>query len=135
MAALFQNEFPAGFRDISGFETLSFRAAVNFDDARNSNYNTGGVDQNLSIILADGTWESATVTVTVSEFSNALFFPPGDTGPVPKVLLNTVRIPMAAFSGVDLTDVRGVQFRFDKRPFGALLISDIVFQSAPVVLP
>ena len=133
LAALFQNDLPAGFRDISGFETLSFRAAVNFDDARNCNYNTGCVDQNLSIILGDGTGGTASVTVT--DHSNALFFPPGDTGPIPKVVLNTVRIPMSAFIGVDLTDVRTIQFRFDKRPSGALLISDIVFQSDPVLGP
>jgi hypothetical protein len=91
------------------------------------------VDQNLSIILGDGTGGTASVTVT--DHSNALFFPPGDTGPIPKVVLNTVRIPMSAFIGVDLTDVRTIQFRFDKRPSGALLISDIVFQSDPVLGP
>ena len=63
----------------------------------------------------------------MSRFSDALFFPPGEVGPVPKVVLNTVRIPLIAFVGVDLTDVRSIQFRFDQEPQGALLVTDLAF--------
>src|SRR5689334_25017332 len=38
-----------------------------------------------------------------------------------------VRIPLSAFSGVNLADIRSVQFSFDQRASGALLISDIAF--------
>jgi hypothetical protein len=50
---------------------------------------------------------------------------------VPKVLLNTARIPVTGFSGVNLSDIRSVQFKFDQSPAGALLISDVAFSSPP----
>jgi hypothetical protein len=63
--------------------------------------------------------------------STVLFYPPGTTGPVPKVLLNMARIPLTSFTGVNLTDIRSVQFRFDQTASGALLITDLAFTSAP----
>jgi thiamine monophosphate synthase len=67
----------------------------------------------------------------VSDVSTALFFPPGSVGPVPKVVLNTVRVPLTAFGGVNLNNIRAVQFAFDERFQGAVLIADIAFASAP----
>jgi len=45
--------------------------------------------------------------------------------------LNTVRIPLSAFSGVNLNAVRSVQFNFNERLQGAVLITDVAFASAP----
>jgi hypothetical protein len=50
---------------------------------------------------------------------------------VPKVVLNTVRIPLTAFTGVNLNNVRSVQFTFNERLQGGLLIADVAFASAP----
>ncbi|HKA56775.1 MAG TPA: hypothetical protein VKJ47_24285 [Candidatus Binatia bacterium] len=128
--ASYQNDLPAGQRDVSLFAAVQFRASVNFSDPRNSI----GVPQNLSVTLTDGMGNSS--TARVSDFSTALFFPPGGKFgaavivppfPVPKVLLNTVRVPLAAFSGVNLTDIRSVKFRFDQSASGALLVSDLAF--------
>jgi hypothetical protein len=69
--------------------------------------------------------------VRVSDVSQALFFPPGKVGPVPKVVLNTVRVPLSAFGGVNLNAVRSVQFTFDERLQGAILVTDVAFASAP----
>jgi len=128
--ASYRNDLPAGRRDVSGFAAFQFRASVNFSDPRNSI----GVPQDLSVTLTDGTGNSA--TARVNDFSTALFFPPGGKFgaavivppfPVPKVLLNTVRLPLAVFTGVNLTDIRSVEFRFDRSAPGALLISDLAF--------
>jgi hypothetical protein len=83
----------------------------------------------VRVVLTDGA--GATSAVTVASFSDVLFYPPGSVGPVPKVVLNTARIPVTAFSGVNLTDIRSVQFKFDQSPSGALLISDVSFASPP----
>ena len=123
--ANYRNDLPTGARDVSGFTWLTFRVSVNFADTRNPS----GIGQNFSVVLTDGT--GATSSVTVNSFSDVLFYPPGTTGPVPKVLLNTARIPVSAFSGVNLSDIRSVQFRFDQSPSGALLISDVAFASPP----
>ena len=61
----------------------------------------------------------------------SLFYPPGEVAPVPKVVLNTVRVPLSSFRGVNLNTVRSVQFAFNERLQGALLITDVAFASAP----
>jgi len=81
----------------------------------------------LTVTLTDGA--SHTASVTVGSNTGALFFPPGAVNPVPKLFLNTVRIPLTAFLGVNLGDVRQVTFRFDQRNSGALLVSDIAFSN------
>jgi hypothetical protein len=122
--ATYENYLPDGSRDVSAYSVLQFRASVNFADDRN----TPGTPQDLAVILAGGSGNSA--TVHASDFSSALYYPPGRAfpiTPVPKVFLNTVRIPLGAFAGIDLTDVQSIQFAFDQPPQGALLISDIAF--------
>ncbi|HEV2799523.1 MAG TPA: hypothetical protein VGW12_03450 [Pyrinomonadaceae bacterium] len=121
----YTNDLPLGARNVSGYQALTFRASVNFSDTRNAS----NTPQNFSIVLTDGA--GATSTVRVGDVSNALFYPPGTVGPVPKVLLNTVRIPLSSFTGVNLSDIRSVKFNFDQTGTGALLISDIAFASAP----
>jgi hypothetical protein len=119
--AAYSNDLPAGARNVSGFSALVFRASVNFASPRNP----VNVPQDLRVRLTDGA--GATASVAVSAFSQALFYPPGNTNPVPKVVLNTVRAPLNAFTGVNLTDVRRITFEFSERATGSLLISDLSF--------
>jgi hypothetical protein len=125
ITANYNNDLPLGARDVSGFRWLTFRVAVNFADTRNPS----GIGQNFTVVLTDGA--GATSSVTVNSYADVLFYPPGSVGPVPKILLNTARIPVSAFSGVNLSDIRSVRFRFDQSPSGALLISDVSFASPP----
>jgi hypothetical protein len=127
LTATYTNDLPLGSRDVGGFKWLTFRVSVNFADTRNA----AGAAQNFTVVLTDGT--GATSSVAVAGVSDVLFYPPGSVGPVPKVLLNTARLPMTAFSGVNLSDIRSVQFRFNQKTSGALLISDVAFASAPTV--
>jgi hypothetical protein len=128
ISATLTNDVPPGQRNVSGFQALQFRASVNYNDVRNV------AAQNFRVVLKDGT--GATASVRVADFSPALFFPPGSTGFVPKVVLNTVRLPLSAFAGVNLTDVRSVAFVFDQQSQGALLITDVAFASAAhIALP
>jgi len=96
---------------------------VNFADARN----LAGLAQDFRVRLTDASGSSA--SVRVSDVSGALYFPPGDL--IPKVVLNTVRVPLSAFGGVNLNNVRSVQFTFDEKLQGAVLITDVAFASAP----
>lgn len=121
LTAQYTNELPPGFRDVSPFGVLQFRVSVNFEDGRNP----FGAPRDFSVRLVDGT--GAVASVTVGSVSSGLYYPPGSVSPVPKVILNTVRIPLTAFGAVDLTDIRSVQFRFNQSASGALLISDIAF--------
>jgi hypothetical protein len=119
--ANYQNDIPAGSGNVSAYRALQFRASVNFADGRN----TPAVAQDLSIALVDGL--SRVALARVSAFSGALFYPPGQVAAVPKVVLNTVRVPLSAFTGIDQTDIRSIVFQFDQRAQGALLVSDIAF--------
>jgi hypothetical protein len=123
-SATYENDLPEGARDVSGYYALQFRASVNFDDTRNPE----GNPQDYMVSLTDGAGNTA--TLLVSDTSSALYYPPGGrmAAPVPKVFLNTIRIPLALFSGVDLTDIRSVTFSLDQDPQqGALLITDLLF--------
>jgi hypothetical protein len=122
--ATYVNNLPLGSTNVSGFQALQFRVSVNFEDTRNAK-----APQNFSVVLTDGA--GAQATVLVGSVSTALFYPPGTTGPVPKVVLNTARIPLTAFTGVNLSDIRSVKFQFDQSASGALLITDLAFASAP----
>ncbi len=123
--ASYRNELPAGSGNVSGFAALQFRVNVNYFDPRN----TLNAAQDFSLSLADAAGRSSTTLVSSS--SRALFFPPGTSSrtdiPVPKIFLNTARIPLSAFSGVNLNNIRSIEFRFDQRAQGALLISDLAF--------
>lgn len=125
----YQNDLPVGARDVSGFEALQFRASVNFDEPGLA-HNQPDQPQDLTVVLTDGFGRST--AVRVSDHSPALYYPPGRSGGVlPKILHNTVRIPLSAFSGVNLRDVRSVRFNFNREHAGALLISDLAFASNP----
>jgi hypothetical protein len=119
----YRNDVPPSFGNVSGYQAVQFRVSVNFADARNIE----GLAQDFRVRLTDASGSSA--SVRVSDVSGALYFPPGDI--VPKVVLNTVRIPLSAFGGVNLNNVRSVQFTFDQRLQGAILVTDVAFASAP----
>ena len=126
-SAFLNNDLPPTQRNLTFFQALQFRASVNFEDDRNAT----DTIQNFRVALTDGT--GATASIRVSDFSPALFVPPGDVqikSPVPKVILNTVRLPLSAFSQVNLADIHSVKFLFDEKSQGALLITDIAFVSA-----
>jgi hypothetical protein len=121
----YRNDIPPALGNVSGYQAVQFRVSVNFADARN----LANLAQNFRVRLTDASGASA--SVRVSDVSGALFFPPGEIGPVPKVVLNTVRIPLSAFGGVNLNAVRSVQFTFNENVQGAVLVTDLAFASAP----
>jgi len=85
----YRNDLPPTLGNVSGFQAIQFRVSVNFADVRNLE----DLAQDFRVRLTDAAGASA--SVRVSDVSGALFFPPGTTGPVPKVVLNTVRIPLS----------------------------------------
>lgn len=121
------NAIPAPHRDVSDYEYLQFRAALDFSDE----LNPSGQPQDLSVSLTDGA--GLTASTPVSLHSNALYYPPSDDAPleadtsVPRAVFNTVRVPLSALDDVFLTDVRSVRLMFDQTPQGAVNVSDLLF--------
>ena len=121
----YRNNIPAALGNVSDFQAVQFRVSVNFADVRNF----AGLAQDFRVVLTDAAGHSS--SVRVSDVSGALYFPPGEVLAVPKIVLNTVRVPLSAFNGVNLNAVRSVQFAFNERFQGGVLITDVAFASSP----
>jgi hypothetical protein len=123
--AFYQNDLPAGSRDVSGFYALQFRASVNYSDPDNK----VEAPQDFTVVLTDGNGNSAATRASL--WSRDLYYPFGpnvDPGfPVPREFLNTVRIPLTAFQGINLADVRSIRFNFDQRAEGFAFLDDLAF--------
>ena len=120
-----RDDLPPGERNVSGFQAVQFRVVVDFSDPRNA----PGVPQNFDVVLTDTAGRSD--AVAVASVSNALYFPPGETIVVPKIVLSTVRIRLSSFPHVNLNAVASVSFRFDQKLQGNVLVDDVAFASAP----
>jgi len=119
--AVYENAIPASSQDITGTEAILFRVCENFVDMPAASPLT------FSIQLVDAAGNISNQVVT--DHTNALFYPPGiEWGVLPKVLFNTVRIPVAAFTGIDLAHARYIRFRFNRSAAGAILVSDLAFK-------
>ncbi len=116
--AFYNNDIPAAYQDFSHVQSLSFRACVNFSET------TPGSNNDFTVQLIDSAGNVA--GTSAAQHTNALFYPPGSLATfLPKVLFNTVRIPMTAFVGVDIAKIRRITFKFNRSAAGAVLISDI----------
>ncbi len=129
-SALFTNDIPAGAnRDVSTFQYFQFRSTVNFTDTRNA----AGQPQDFSVRFTDGA--GATQTLRVGQYSNALYYPPGTVGPVPKVLTNGVRLPLSALTAVNKANLARVEVLFNQQPSGAVFVADAHFYRTGSVAP
>jgi hypothetical protein len=117
--ASFSNDLPGAAGNIDRFTHLQFRAGVLFTDRRNR----AGEPQNFSVTLTDAGGRNS--STSAGFWSPALFFPPGDSDVVPKLFLNTVRIPVWAFPGIRLDQVRRVRIEFNGPQQGAILLTDL----------
>ncbi|MEM9554256.1 MAG: hypothetical protein AAGC60_08350 [Acidobacteriota bacterium] len=128
-SAYWRNSLPSGQRNLTGFTDVQFRVGIDFTDGRNPS----GVDQDLSVRLTDGLGRVSSVRASL--YSDALRYPPGSFSVVPKLFLNTVRIPLSRFS-VDRSDVRSVELRFDRKTTGGVMVTDLAFsRTAPASSP
>lgn len=129
-------ELPAGTGDLSRFTTLSLRAAVD----PLSPLNAAGATQRFTLRLTDGAGQVAAVTTRRDE--PALTFPPGNVtenevfGPTYSSLLplSTLRVPLADFGGIDLTDVAEIALVFDQSLSGALFLGDLELSRPPQIV-
>ncbi|GAA4467226.1 hypothetical protein GCM10023093_22720 [Nemorincola caseinilytica] len=116
----YQNDIPASQQDITYMEALQFRAAIRYDQS------VTGLDLDYTVQLIDSA--GAVSSQKVHDHSYALYYPPGTHATyLPKVMFNSIRIPISSFTGIDLKKVRKVKFLFDRSAAGSILISDLSF--------
>ncbi|MHA7833269.1 MAG: poly(ethylene terephthalate) hydrolase family protein [Algiphilus sp.] len=119
-------------KDVSAYQMMSVRIGVSHGDMDNAD------GQDFRIELEDSS--GATASVIASDYSDALFYPPGDDFESPgsrKTTLNAVDVPLTAFEGVDLQSLDSVSLIFDKTPAGTVQLTDLLFQrtqNLPIVI-
>lgn len=108
----------AAAADFSGFRALSLR--VSPDD-------TTATNADLSVSISDAA--GAVATRKLSDVSRAGQLLPGTRNSPRKTLLQQAQIPLASFTGVDLTTVREVTVDVPRRN-GGVLLSDVALLPA-----
>jgi len=118
----YENDVPATNQDVSSYQALTFRSCVNFPET------TSGIDNDFTVQLIDSAGNTA--SQAVSSHSHALFYEPGtQANDLPKLVFNTIRIPLNSFTSVNLSKIRHIRFKFNKSATGAVLISDLAFSN------
>jgi hypothetical protein len=108
---------PSGKGDVSGFEALTVRVAV---DPTDGERNPPGKARPFSIVVRDA--EGRTASYRVPSSHPAVRYPVRAL-----VVLSAVRVPLSSFAGVDLTRLAAVELRFDQARRGRLLVTDLSF--------
>ncbi|MCC6223452.1 MAG: hypothetical protein IT201_08185 [Thermoleophilia bacterium] len=115
--ARFETRIPTAHADVRALGSLSLRVAVDPTDRKRSR---PGRPLPFTVVLRDASGGEA--SVPVPRFHPAVRYPTRGLA-----VLGEVRIPLAAFAGVDLGDVAAVELRFDRVASGRLLVSDLSF--------
>ncbi|MDX1415687.1 MAG: hypothetical protein R3293_15935, partial [Candidatus Promineifilaceae bacterium] len=129
--AVYEVSLPQGMGDLSAYDILHLRAAVD----PMSPLNIAGEAQPFTLRLTDGSGSSASI---VLDETAALAFPEGEvrqigdfTGWDNLVLLSSIRLPLSDFSGIDLSDVQSISFLFDQTDSGAIFVTDLELLDVP----
>lgn len=104
--------------DVSAYDGVRLRVAV-LGDARNDTRSV----QAFTVVLEDTAGHRS--VVDTGGRTNSLARLPMSV--VRHAVLNGVRLPTSAFTGVDLTHIRAVELRFDHTRAGRLSVSDLAF--------
>jgi len=119
---------PAGQRDISGFQAVSFRISQKVASASNP----ANQAQDLRVTLTDGGGHSR--AIRVSKLKEIPYPYQRGIASLVKSALCTIRIPLAAYhihclnvDQVDLTDVTTLSFQFAEKTTGEIEIDSLQF--------
>jgi hypothetical protein len=119
---------PAGQRDVSGFQAVSFRVSQKVGSASNP----ANQAQDLRLTLTDGGGHSR--AIRISKLKEIPYpYQRGVTSLI-KSALCTIRIPLAAYhihclnvDQVDLTNVTALSFQFAEKATGEIEIDSVQF--------
>ena len=115
--------------DVSLFRSLEFRVALRcFSTLCSSSPKpTGDVDFSISLANGDGTFSSP---VTLKSYA-VVRRPVASSFATLNTVLQTVRIPLADFSGADLSQYRGVRFTFDRTAPASIFLANVRLDRTP----
>ncbi len=129
--AAYESAVPAPHADVSAYTHLSFRVTQNPEEARLAGLDPAGQPAHFSVRLRDRQGREAAVS---TEAYGGAPFPIGatvedpETGtPLRLAVLRTLRLPLAAFEGVDPTQLAEVALVFDRDPRGSVYLAHLHF--------
>jgi hypothetical protein len=107
--------------DVSNFRTLQFRVALRCFGAlcSSSPDPTGDVDFSISLVNGDDTRSAPIALKSVAVVRR----PVGSF--TTNSILQTVRIPLSDFTGINLSTFRGVRFSFDKTSASSIFLANV----------
>ena len=121
---------PAEGLDATGADFLTLRMGVSVTPEN-------ALGQDFTLTLTD--INDVSVSLLASDFTDALYFPPGltvaarDTGA--KTVINMVPFRLDALalfeSDLDMSKLTNINVSFDQRPAGTVQITDVLFQKVP----
>lgn len=111
-----------GGRDISGYQTLDLRVSRQADTL---NPSTGSTSFSIQLAQANGTLSAPAQLSTYTDLRGPVGGITLSGDPNLHPILQTARIPLVAFAGVDLSNIRGVRLTFDDTPTGAIYVANI----------
>jgi uncharacterized lipoprotein YbaY len=130
--AVFSTTLPYAAQDLSHFEMLHLRALVD----PTAFLNAPQLPQSFSVIVQDADGDISKVKVPAK--TPALTYRPG--APDTKIYgwsglapMSSIRIPLSAFDGVDLSRVNTIALALDGQPTGSILMADLEFLSKEAV--
>jgi hypothetical protein len=113
--------------NVSGYPALEFRVMLQCPSPGCVARVAKGGDVDFSIALANA---AGALSAPVTLKSKAVVRWPGGTFQ-PMEMLQTVRVPLAAFAGFDPGDFRGVRFTFDRTASRAVYVADVRLTQTP----
>ena len=117
-AAVLRAQLPTAV-DVSRFGGVTMRVHVNRLDERNG----GLASQDFDVVLIDA--GGRTAQVAAGGYGNALRVPA--ERPHRRMALGGLRVPLAAFTDIDLRAITTVELRFGSVPTGSLNIAEVSF--------
>ena len=135
----FQANYNGTSVNVSAFETLDFRISRRRDNTNpliaDPLNNTDITNLSVQLIMADGTISSAAGLLKYVQLvgpvgkTHQTFPPPDGTLTFGELhpILRTIKIPLSDFSGLDLTQIKGVRFIFNDTRTGAINLSNVRF--------
>ena len=113
-------ELPPGSRDVSSMDFLTFRTAPNvgYEANRGVRY------QDLSVVLEDANGSRAEAAAA-DVGNDVLAYPISRRGG--HVIMNSIRFPLSAFGGLNLSSIAAVELAFNRTEQGVINVSDLAF--------
>lgn len=112
---------PATRRDVSGFDSLWLR--IGQIDTGNALYANNSSDSEMMLTLVDG--QGVSVNRWLGDFGHIPGDDPRTGGTRGHSHMNTIRIPLSEFAGLDLNDVRTIKFYPLPNTRGEVMIDNI----------